>query len=421
MNIFEALRTALLDLALHKFRSALATIGIILGVASVEAMVSISEGAKQETLSRIAVLGVDNVYLRSVKPSQTDVANMDQQRRYQAEYGLLRRDLEHLRLEFPHIRYAVGLKNTRKKLYAPNGKQIDVSIVATEPDYLPITRSRIPRGRFLTSTDMETRSQVCVVGAAAARKVFSWRDPLEDWIRVGDDWYRVVGILENEAGLRDVGGDDLNNFIFIPLATAQARYGDMTSSQGMGSYEQAIIQLDSIAIQLEDEDLVVPTATRMENFLAKTHKMKDYQLQIPLELMRQKVATQRIWTIVMVVIASISLIVGGVGIMNIMLANVTDRRKEIGTRRALGARRRDIMRQFVFEAATLTGLGGLAGAALGYGLAKGVSKYANWPTIITPESIILSLGVSIFVGLLFGLWPASQAAKVSPIEALRSD
>src|SRR5687767_14070728 len=186
----------------------------------------------------------------------------------------------------------------------------------------------------------------------------------------------------------------------------------------MGSYEQAIIQLDQIAIQLEHEDLVVPTATRMENFLTKTHKMKDYQLQIPLELMRQKVATQRIWTIVMVVIASISLIVGGVGIMNIMLANVTDRRKEIGT---LGARRRDIMRQFVFEAATLTGLGGLAGAALGYALAKSVSKYANWPTIITPESIILSLGVSILVGLIFGLWPASQAAKVSPIEALRSD
>jgi putative ABC transport system permease protein len=421
MNIFEALRTALLDLALHKFRSALATIGIILGVASVEAMVSISEGAKQETLARIAVLGVDNVYIRSVKPSQTEVNNMDQQQRWQAEYGLLRRDIDHLRQEFPHIRYVVGLKNTRKKLYAPNGKQIDVSIVATEPDHLHITRSKIPRGRFISHMDMETRAQVCVVGAAAARKVFSWQDPLDDWIRVGNDWYKVVGILENEAGLRDVGGEDLNNFIFIPLATAQSRYGDQTSSQGMGSYEQAIIQLDQIAIQLEHEDLVVPTAQRMEAYLTKTHKLKDYQLQIPLELMRQKVATQRIWTIVMVVIASISLIVGGVGIMNIMLANVTDRRKEIGTRRALGARRRDIMRQFVFEAATLTGLGGLAGAALGYALAKSVSKYADWPTIITPESIILSLGVSILVGLIFGLWPASQAAKVSPIEALRSE
>src|SRR5687768_4117157 len=274
MNIFEALRTALLDLALHKFRSALATIGIILGVASVEAMVSISEGAKQETLSRIAVLGVDNVYLRSVKPSQTDVANMDQQRRYQAEYGLLRRDLEHLRQEFPMIRYAVGLKNTRKKLYAPSGKQIDVSIVATEPDHLHITRSKIPRGRFISHMDMETRAQVCVMGIGAARKVFSWQDPLDDWLRVGGDWFKVVGVLENEAGLRDVGGEDLNNFIFIPLATAQSRYGDQTSSQGMGSYEQAIIELDQIAIQLEHEDLVVPTATRMENFLVKTHKMK---------------------------------------------------------------------------------------------------------------------------------------------------
>jgi putative ABC transport system permease protein len=149
--------------------------------------------------------------------------------------------------------------------------------------------------------------------------------------------------------------------------------------------------------------------------------MKDYQLLIPLELMKQAVATRRIWTIVMVVIASISLVVGGVGIMNIMLANVTDRRKEIGTRRALGARRRDILRQFVFEAATLTSLGGLAGVGLGYALARAVSHYAKWPTIITPLSIFLSLAVSILTGLIFGLWPASQAAKVSPIEALRSD
>src|SRR5687767_12144167 len=189
----------------------------------------------------------------------------------------------------------------------------------------------------------------------------------------------------------------------------------------MGSYEQAIIQLDQIAIQLEHEDLVVPTATRMENFLGKTHKMKDYQLQIPLELMRQKVATQRIWTIVMVVIAGISLIVGGVGIMNIMLANVTERRKEIGTRRALGARRLDIIRQFVFEAATLTTLGGLAGVVVGYTLARAVSAYANWQTVITPGSIALGMGVSVLTGITFGLWPARQAAKVSPIEALRSD
>ena len=153
MNLFEALRIALLDLALHKFRSALATLGIILGVASVMAMVSISEGARQETLARIAVLGVDNVIVRSVKPSQTEVGNQNSQQRYQAEYGLLRRDLAHVRETFPQIRYAVGLRNTRKRLYAANGQELDVSIVATEPDYLKITRSTItPSGSSTFAT-----------------------------------------------------------------------------------------------------------------------------------------------------------------------------------------------------------------------------------------------------------------------------
>ncbi len=421
MNLFEALRIALLDLSLHKFRSALATLGIILGVASVEAMVSISEGARQETLARIAVLGVDNVIVRSIKPSQTEVGNQNSQQRWQAEYGLLRRDLQHLRQTFPNIRYAVGLRNTRKRLYAANGQELDVSIVATEPDYLKITRSSIPYGRFLTMIDQQTASQVCVIGSGAARKVFKYRHPIGESVRIGNDWYQVVGVLENTAALRDAGGDDVNNFLFIPLATAQARYGDQSFSQGMGTYEQVKIQLDSIAIQMEDSDLVVPTAQRLENYLGKTHKLKDYELLIPLELMRQKVATQRIWTIVMVVIASISLVVGGVGIMNIMLANVTARRKEIGTRRALGARRRDIIRQFLFESATLTSLGGVVGVAGGYILARGVSHYAKWPTIVTPGSIILSFAVSCFVGLIFGFWPANEAARVSPIEALRSD
>ena len=420
MNLLEALRTALLDLALHKFRSALATLGIILGVASVLAMVSISEGAKREALERIAVLGVENIIVRSVKPSSADALNQKREQ-YQAEYGLLRRDLEHVRTHFPSVRHAVGVKNTRKRLFTPNGKPIDVSIIATEPQYLSITRSSMPRGRFLTHLDMEQMGQVCVLGIGAARKVFSYNEPMGKSIKIGSDWYKVVGILENTAALRDAGGDDVNNYLFIPLSTAMQRYGDASSEQGVGSYEYAKIELDTIIIQMDDADLVVPTSQRMENYLAKTHRFTDFQLIIPVELMRQKLATQRIWTIVMVVIAGISLIVGGVGIMNIMLANVTERRKEIGTRRALGARRLDIIRQFVFEAATLTTLGGLAGVAVGYTLARGVSAYANWQTVITPGSIALGMGVSILTGITFGLWPARQAAKVSPIEALRSD
>ncbi|HEV2295732.1 MAG TPA: ABC transporter permease [Tepidisphaeraceae bacterium] len=422
MNLYEVVRVALLDLALHKFRSALATIGIIFGVASVMAMISISEGAKRETLGRIARLGVDNIIVKSVKPSATDEgANQNEQRRWQAEYGLLRRDLEHVRQTFKEIRHVVGIRNMRMNLYARNGRQLDLAVIATEPDYLLITRSGMTRGRFLSELDQDNFAKVCVVGSDAARKLFIYDDPINQGVRIKGDWYNVIGILDNSAAVKDAGGDDINNQVFIPLRTARARYGDVSSQAQSGSFENVKIQLDQIAMQLTDSELVQATATRMENYLAATHKRKDYTLLVPLELMRQKVATQRIFTIVMASIASISLLIGGIGIMNIMLANVYDRRKEIGMRRALGARRKDIQRQFVFEAATLTSLGGLVGVALGYAGAWGVSTYAEWPTSVTPISIALSLGVSCITGVVFGLWPARQAARVNPIEALRAD
>ena len=421
MNFRDAVRVALLDLALHKFRSALATLGIIFGVASVEAMMSISAGAERETLSRIAALGVDNVILRSVKPDKKETTQQEQQRQYIAEYGLLRRDLEHVRDTFPSVRYAIGQRNTRIDLYASNGKlQPGLSVVATEPDYLRVTRSQISRGRFLNFLDEQEYKQVCVVGGEAARKLFAYNDPLSQSVRVRDAWYRVVGVLDNAAAAREAGGDDINHFVFIPLATARAHYGDLSMRQDAGSFQAEKVQLDAIAIQMEDPDLVIPIARRIETYLAKTHKQKDYTVMVPLELMRQKAATQRIFTIVTASIASISLLIGGIGIMNIMLANVSERRQEIGTRRAIGATRKDILVQFVLESATLTSLGGSVGVAVGYGIAVVVSTTAGWPTSMTWESAALGLAVACGAGILFGLWPAYQAAKVNPIEALRA-
>ena len=423
MNLRDAVRVALLDLALHKFRSALATLGIIFGVASVEAMMSISAGAERETLARIAALGVDNIIVRSVKPSksETTAQQQEQQRQRIAEYGLLRRDLEHLRLTFPGVRYAVGMRNTRIDLYSSSGKlQPGLSVIATEPDYLKVTRSQISRGRFLCYLDDDRFSQVCVVGKEAARKLFAYNDPMAQSVRVGDTWFKVVGVLENAAAAREAGGDDINNYVFIPLATARAEYGDLSINRQAGSFEMTKIQLDGIAMQLEDSDLVLPASRRLEGYLKQTHKQKDFELLIPLELMRQKAATQRIFTIVTASIASISLLIGGIGIMNIMLANVSERRQEIGTRRAIGATRKDILVQFVLESATLTSLGGIVGVAVGYGLASVVSRAAGWPTSMTWESAALGLAVACGAGILFGLWPAYQAAKVNPIEALRA-
>ncbi len=329
--------------------------------------------------------------------------------------------MAHIRKTFPMIRYAVGVRDMRRSLYAPSGRKLDLQVMATEPDYLPITRSQVLRGRFLCDADQMTNTRVCVLGAEAARRIFAWRDPMRQGVRIGADWYKVVGIIENLAAVKAAGAEDINKYVFIPLATAKALYGDVSHSVSAGKRESVRVELDAIALQMADPEAVIPTAQRAKGYLKKTHKQEDYAISVPLELMLQKAATQRIFSIVMFSIASISLLVGGIGIMNIMLANVYERRKEIGTRRALGARRRDIIRQFVLESAVLTSLGGLVGALVGWGLAHGISRYSGWPTVLTPESVALGLGVSVTVGIVFGLWPAYQAARVHPIEALRAD
>jgi putative ABC transport system permease protein len=424
MDFFETIRTALLDLATRKFRSALATLGIMFAVASVLAMISISDGARRETLNRIALLGVDNIILRTVKPPKPEIApNANQQpRQYINDYGLKRRDLSHIRDTFALVRHAIGVKNARQSVYSKTiSRKLDLPVLATEPDYLKVTRSRLLRGRFLNDADLAEKINVCVIGSRAAQKVFAWIEPVGESLRIGDDWYTVVGVIHNDAAARDAGGDDIANAVFIPFTTAMMRYGDVNVQQEAGSTEVSKIELDAIYVQLEDQAAVEPTAQRLAHYMSINRQKQDYELVVPLELMNQSAATQRIFTIVMASIAGISLLIGGIGIMNIMLANVSERRKEIGTRRALGARRLDIVRQFLVESATLTTLGGLVGLALGYALSRAVANYAGWPTYIAPFTVGLSLSVSIVSGLLFGLWPAWVAANTNPIEALRSD
>ncbi|HVS71315.1 MAG TPA: ABC transporter permease [Phycisphaerae bacterium] len=419
MTFFETLHIALLDLALHKFRSLLAALGIIFGVASVEAMVSISLGAQTAAVNRITALGVDNVIVRSVKPPDTATNQKQGDRQYILQYGLLRKDLDHVRETFP-VRYAVGSRNMRTQIYTDTGRELDVSVVATEPDYLPLTRSKISRGRFITDVDQRTAAPIAVLGSQAARTIFSFTDPIDQFVKVETHYYRVVGILDNEAAVKDAGGDDINNQVFISMANAQANFGDISFERSAGASQNTNIQLDSIAFQVLDTADAAPLAARLQAYLEHTHKQHDYQFLVPIELIQQKAATQRIFTIVMASIAGLSLLIGGIGIMNIMLANIYDRRKEIGTRRALGARRADILAQFVLEAAALTTFGGLIGVGVGYLLAKIISTYADWPTIISPTAIALGLAISSLTGILFGLWPARQAARTNPIEALRA-
>lgn len=425
MSLWETLITALTDIGRHKFRSILAALGIIFGVASVEAMLSIGEGASRETLRRIEAMGVDNITIRSVKPPEED--RKGSEAGFFLDYGLRRRDIEHVRNTFPAVQYAIGVRDMRKRLYSTDGRQLDLAILATEPDFRRITRSRLVRGRFLVHLDQIGRKRVCVVGAAAARSLFQFRDPLARTVRIDGQPYVVVGVLTNDAALNVIGGKDINTCVFVPLATSRALYGDQVIIRSAGASECIRIELDAILLQLADAADIPHTAARLRHYLGgplavgQRHPNKDYELEVPLALMNQKAASQRIFSVVMGSIAGISLLIGGIGIMNIQLANVSDRRKEIGTRRALGACRADILRQFIIESATLTTLGGLTGTGVGYFLSHMVSQYAGWPTVITSTAVTLGLGVSCAVGIIFGLWPAWQAANVRPIEALRSE
>jgi putative ABC transport system permease protein len=424
MGIIETILSALRDLSLRKFRSGLATLGIMFAVASVMAMISISDGARRDMLNRIAALGVDNLIIRSIKPVQKESqeSTEDRQKDFILSYGLRRIELKHLRDSLPNLKRSIGIKTLRQPLFtSANPRTFELNVMATEPDYLPITRSSIVRGRFFTHTDQEAKQMVCVLGVDAARKLLTYHEPLGASIRIGTFWFEVVGLISNTANLRESGGDDINNAIFIPLSTAELRFGDFQYTLETGGRQSTSVELHGAIIQLENDEYISATAERIDSYLEKSRKRKDYELVVPRQLMKQKADAQRSYTIVMATIAAISLLIGGIGIMNIMLANVSDRRKEIGTRRALGARRIDIISQFLFEAATLTTLGGIVGLGLGWLVSTVITKQAGFPTYISPWTIALSLSVSSMSGLVFGFWPAHTASKVNPIEALRSD
>ncbi len=423
MSLWLLLRLALVDLLQHKFRSLLATLGIIFGVASIQAMVSISDGARTETMARIEAMGVSNVMVRSIKPAREQAAGGQSQgqRQYVAEFGLKRRDVEHVRETFPGIKRMVAYRDMRAQMENAGGKPVDVRVLATEPAFVELTGSIMERGRFLTITDNDEAQRVCVLGARAARRLLAYEDPLQSVVRIRSQWYRVVGVISNPAGLKVSGSDDIEQHVFVPLQTAWRLEGDQTFSADQGTYEAVRVEVDGLIVQTESREWVIDTAARLKHYLETTHKVVDYEVTVPLELMKQAEATQRIFTIVMSSIGGISLLVGGIGILNIMLANVYERRKQIGIHRAIGARRVDVLLMFLSQAITLTSVGGLLGLAAGYYLAQAVSHFAGWPVVFSVWALGLGLGVSLLAGVVFGMWPAYHAAKVSPVQALRSE
>jgi len=414
------------SLLLHKMRSVLTMLGIIFGVCSVIAMLAIGEGASFEAQEAIKKLGSANIILRSVKPSD-EASNAVRQRSYISEYGLTYDDVDRLKQTIPGIRRVLPMRLINPFEVRFNENHAEAQIVGTTPLYAELNGLDIVRGRFLADLDEVRDRNVCVMTDSFADKLFPYQDPLNQAVRIGGDYYRVVGLTRetSSADKRPQSGQSegqaLDRNVYIPLTAVRSRFGETIVRRSAGSYQTEKVELHQITVQMEDTDAVETGSDQIKTLLKRFHPRNDYEVIVPLQLLRQAQETKRIFNIVLGSIAAISLIVGGIGIMNIMLATVTERTREIGIRRALGARKRDIITQFLVETVVLSVGGGLVGVVIGVIVPFVVEALADMKTIITLSSLVLSFGISGLIGIIFGLYPASRAASLDPIEALRHE
>ncbi len=420
------------NLMLHKLRSFLTMLGTILGVGSVIAMLAIGEGSKRKAVEQIRQLGATNVIIRSIKPepdndgeNSTSGASQQQTSRV-LEYGLKYRDFERLRDTLPTVTRSLPISLLRKDAQHGRRRISNARILGTTPQILQVKNLLLHRGRFLTDTDLKITANVCVLAAGAAQRLFGYEDPLEKNVLLGSNAYTVVGVLDQQSsGSERPGGAsqaNFNNDIYIPITAAQRRFGELQMILRAGSMEFERTQLSEITLTVESEKLVSQTAAMARTLLEKSHlRGNDYEVQVPLELLRQAEAEKRIWNLVLGSIAGIALLVGGIGIMNIMLATVTERTREIGIRRALGARRRDITSQFLVETTVLSSTGGLLGIVVGIAIPFVVTQMSDIETVLSGWAILLAFGISVATGIMFGMYPARRAAMMDPIEALRHE
>jgi putative ABC transport system permease protein len=417
-KLVRTIKVGLKSLMLHKMRSILTALGVIFGVCSVIAMLSIGEGAGWEAQQQIKLLGSNNIIITSVKPPEEEVANIERSRLL--TYGLTYKDAERIATTIPAVQVVVPMKKMDKDAYF-GSRRISTRIVGTVPWYPTIANFHVARGRFISLTDMAKKRNICVLGEGIAKKLFTYMDPLQKQVKVGPDYYTVVGIMEQRAGVKKSSQEDLNLDIYMPLSTAQERYSDLNVRITSGTFDRERVELKQITVRVNDVKNVPVTAKIIRHLLKKFHKKVDYEITVPLELLNQVAKTKRIFNIVLGSIAAISLLVGGIGIMNIMLASITERTREIGVRRALGAKKKDIILQFLVETIVLSAGGGIVGLILGVVIPTLVSYFADMRTIITAWSLVLAFGISAAIGVIFGLYPASRAANMDPIEALRHE
>ena len=405
--MIQAAQLAITGLKDHRVRTFLTTLGVVFGVAAVISMLSISEGAKQEALAQFESLGIDNIVVLHKDPPAAQPGDESSPH----SRGLSRGDARALAALTPAITGVVPLAMSEQTVQGV--QQVRVSVVGTTPELPRVRRDRLTAGRFFTGFENTEAARVAVLGSGLVRELCGLKEPVGSFVKIAGDWYEVIGVFAGGGG----GGDDEGGLlratdrdIIVPLNSALVR----------GERKRWERELDRLVIQVADVDQLAPVAALTERLLARRHQdVPDTEVVVPLELIRQRQATQRIFSLIMGAIAGISLLVGGIGIMNIMLASVLERTREIGIRLAMGATRGNILRQFLVEAAAVSVIGGLMGIVLGVSLAWTISAAAGWVTVVSPFAIILAFGVSAAVGITFGYVPARRAAALNPIECLR--
>jgi putative ABC transport system permease protein len=424
-QFISTVRLGAKSLLLHKLRSILTMLGIIFGVCSVIAMLAIGEGASYEAQEAIKKLGSQNIIIRSVKPPE-DVKQSGSGRSMMLDYGLTYQDGARIQSTIPGVVRVLPIRIIRENvLFARNN--IPCQVLGTKPFYPEIVGFDIVRGRFLSDMDERNQHNVCVLTVGLAQRLFPYQDPLEQAVKVDTFYYRVVGLVreknlpEQRSQSGHTEGEPLDNNLYIPLSAARSRFGDVLVRRSAGSQEVEKIELHQLTVQMRDVAAVESADPQIKTLLGRFHNKTDYETIVPLQLLRQAEETKRIFNIVLGSIAAISLLVGGIGIMNIMLATVTERTREIGVRRALGAKRRHITMQFLVETVVLSVGGGLIGVVVGIIVPLLVSQLTTMKIIITPWSVLLAFGISGAVGIIFGIYPAKSAARLDPIEALRHE
>jgi putative ABC transport system permease protein len=407
------------NLFLHRTRSVLTMLGVVFGVSSVVAMLSVGEGASRETLARIRLLGSDNIMISSAKSAQEEESSTN--RSFMSIYGLTYADYTRIVASCGNIRRSAPAKLIRKD--ARLGEQtIELRVVGTTPEWFHLVRRPVLAGRVILPLDQAAQAPVAVLTEFGARKLLANANTIGQLIVVGGDSFEVVGIVKSETGQAgNVQVPDQEVDVYVPIEVATRYFGDVFVKFSSGSRVRERVELHQIIVQVADVSRVESTATALESVLRRFHKKEDYRISVPLALLQQAEATKRTFNIVLGSIAGISLLVGGIGIMNIMLASVTERTREIGIRRAIGAKRKQIIRQFLIESVVLSTIGGLIGLGLGVLIPLFITHFSGMPTVLTANGIFLPLCISMGIGVIFGLYPAMHAARVDPIIALRHE